>query len=40
MKNKKQRFSPPIIGIETIDDITVCYNEYGDYSVILNYIEM
>lgn len=35
MKNKKQRFSPPIIGIETIDDITVCYNEYGDYSVIL-----
>lgn len=35
MKNKKQRFSPPIIGIETIDDITVCYDEMGNYSVIL-----
>lgn len=35
MKNKKQRFSPPIIGIETIDDITVCYDESGNYSVIL-----
>lgn len=35
MKNKKQRFSPPIIGIEAIDDITVCYDEMGNYSVIL-----
>ena len=35
MKTKKQRFSPPIIGIEEVDGITVCYNEYGDYSVIL-----
>lgn len=35
MKTKKQRFYPPIIGIEDVDGITVCYNEYGDYSVIL-----
>lgn len=35
MKDKKQRFVPPIIGIETINDITVCYDETGNYSVIL-----
>lgn len=35
MKNTKQRFYPPIIGIETIDGITVCYDEMGNYSVIL-----
>ncbi len=33
--NKKQRFSPPIIGIETIDDVAICYDEYGDYSVVI-----
>lgn len=35
MKEKKRRFQTPIIGIETIDDISIMYNQVGDYSVVI-----
>ena len=35
MKDKKRRFQTPIIGIETIDDISIMYNMVGDYSVVI-----
>lgn len=35
MKDKKKRFQTPIIGIETIDDISIMYNLVGDYSVVI-----
>ena len=35
MKDKKRRFQTPIIGIETLDDISIMYNLIGDYSVVI-----
>ena len=35
MKKKKKQFYCPIIGVETIEGITVMYNEEGDYSVVI-----
>lgn len=35
MKEKKKRYNTPIIGIETIDGISVFYNMLGDYSTVI-----
>ena len=35
MKEKRKKFNTPIIGIETIDGISVFYNTLGDYSTVI-----
>ena len=34
---KKKKFTPPIIGVETIENVPVFYNREGDYSVVIKY---